>query len=152
MEYPQFFHQMPINLLFANHLYILRNFYIYIISLYIYLISIYINYIYIYNNIYLPRLGRTFQLQEPPKICGSSRTSRSRNFARSRWRHAGRVPPWPGKNGDLWQKKTLKMVMICWLYGDMLVLWSIISIWYMEIYGDMCYNSIYQPSNMFFSC
>ena len=36
---------------------------------------------------------------------------------------------------------------ICWFYGVS----SVYDIWrYMEIYGDMCYNSIYQPSNMFF--
>ena len=52
MEYPQFFHQMPINLLFVNHLYILRNLYIY--HIFIHIFDIYIHQLYIYLYLSAP--------------------------------------------------------------------------------------------------
>ena len=149
MEYPQFFHQMPINLLFANHLYILRNFYIYIYHIFIHIFDIYIHQLYIYIIISIcPGLAALSNSKNRPK------------FAVLRARHeAATSREAVGVTLDVCRRDLAKMGIFDKKNfengDDMLVIWRYAG--FMEyhqymIYGDMCYNSIYQPSNMFFSC
>ena len=137
MEYPQFFHQMPINLLFANHLYILRNFYIYISYLYTYIWYLYTSIIYIYIIISIcPGLAALSNSKNRPK------------FAVLRARHeAATSREAVGVTLDVCRRDLAKMgifdkkklwkwwwyagyMEICWFYGVS----SVYDIWrYMEI-------------------
>ena len=154
MEYPQFFHQMPINLLFVNHLYILRNLYIYIYHIFIHIFDIYIHQLYIYIYLYLsapawPHFPTPRTAQNSRFFAHVTKPQLREKPLASRWTCA--AVTWQ-KWGSLTKKKWkwwwyAGYMEICWFYGVS----SVYDIWrYMEIYGDMCYNSIYQPSNMFF--